>query len=55
VLLQIIEKTQRSDFRLLKPEFLSGLIRLSASDSDPDIADRLNNILLETTGTLSTS
>ena len=43
VLLQIIEETQRSGSKLLKPEFLSRLIRLSATDSDPTLPDRLNN------------
>ena len=42
VLLQIIEETQRSGSNLLKPEFLASLIRLSATDSDPTLPDRLN-------------
>ncbi|MDP6673634.1 MAG: polyhydroxyalkanoate synthesis regulator DNA-binding domain-containing protein [Gammaproteobacteria bacterium] len=53
VLLQIIEETQRSGSRLLKPEFLSRLIRLSASDTDPALPDRLNNALREATEILS--
>jgi len=45
VLLQIIEETQRSGSKLLKPELLTRLIRLSATDSDPTLPDRLNNAL----------
>ncbi len=45
VLLQIIEETQRSGSKLLQPEFLSRLIRLSATDGDPNLPDRLNSAL----------
>ncbi len=45
VLLQIIEETQRTGSKLLKPEFLSRLIRLSATDSDPTLPERLNTAL----------
>jgi len=45
VLLQIIEDTQRSGSNLLKPEFLASLIRLSATEIDPGLPDRLHNAL----------
>ncbi len=45
VLLQIIEETQRSGSKLLKPELLTRLIRLSATDSDPTLPDRLDRAL----------
>jgi polyhydroxyalkanoate synthesis repressor PhaR len=53
VLLQIIEDTQRSGSNLLKPEFLSQLIRLSATDNDPALPDRLNSALRGATEVLS--
>ena len=53
VLLQIIEEAQRSGSKLLKPEFLTQLIRLSATDSDPTLPDRLNNALRGATEILS--
>jgi len=53
VLLQIIEETQRSGSNLLKPEFLSRLIRLSATDNDPTLPDRLNNALRGATEVLN--
>jgi len=53
VLLQIIEETQRSGSNLLKPEFLSRLIRLSATDSDPTLPDRLDNALRDATEVLN--
>ena len=45
VLLQIIEDSQRSGAQLLKPEFLSRVIRLSATADDPALSDRLNTAL----------
>jgi polyhydroxyalkanoate synthesis repressor PhaR len=45
VLLQIIEDNQRSGSRLLQPEFLAQLIRLSDADIDPALPDRLNTAL----------
>jgi len=45
VLLQIIEETQRSGSRLLQADFLARLIRLSATDNDPTLPDRLNSAL----------
>jgi len=53
VLLQIIEETQRSGSNLLKPEFLSRLIRLSATDNDPTLPDRLDNALRGATEVLN--
>lgn len=53
VLLQIIEEAQRSGSKLLKPEFLSQLIRLSATDDDPTLPDRLNSALRGATEMLS--
>ena len=53
VLLQIIEEAQRSGSKLLKPEVLTQLIRLSATDSDPTLPDRLNNALRGATEILS--
>lgn len=53
VLLQIIEEVQRSGPKLLKPEFLSQLIRLSATDDDPTLPDRLNSALRGATEVLS--
>jgi len=53
VLLQIIEDTQRSGSNLLKPGFLAKLIRLSASENDPDLSDRLNTALKGATDILS--
>ena len=53
VLLQIIEDTQRSGTKLLQPEFLSRLIRLSATDNDPTLPDRLNTALRGATEVLS--
>jgi polyhydroxyalkanoate synthesis repressor PhaR len=53
VLLQIIEETQRSGSRLLKPEFLSRLIRLSAIENDPALSDRLDNALRSATEVLN--
>ena len=53
VLLQIIEDAQRSGTKLLQPEFLSRLIRLSATDNDPTLPDRLNTALRGATEVLS--
>jgi len=53
VLLQIIEETQRSGTKLLQPEFLSQLIRLTAADNDPTLPDRLNSALRSATEVLS--
>ena len=53
VLLQIIEDTQRSGAKLLKPEFLAKVIRLSATTDDPALSERLNNALRGATEMLS--
>ena len=53
VLLQIIEETQKSGTKMLKPEFLSQVIRLAATNSDPAVPDRLNAALRGATEMLS--
>ena len=45
VLLQIIGEAERSGAPLLTADFLSALIRLSARERDPGLADRLHAAL----------
>ena len=45
VLLQIIAEGQRGSAPLLSAEFLDGMIRLGAMDSDPELAGRLDRAL----------
>ena len=45
VLLQIIAEGQRGGATLLSAEFLAGMIRLSATDGDPELAGRLDRAL----------
>ncbi len=45
VLLQIIEDNQRAGAKLLQPEFLTQLIRLSERELDPALPERLNDAL----------
>ena len=45
VLLQIIEDDQRSGAKLLQPEFLTQLIRLSERNQDSALPERLNDAL----------
>jgi len=45
VLLQIIADGQRGGTPLLSADFLAGMIRLGASDRDPDLASRLDRAL----------
>jgi len=45
VLLQIIEDDQRAGAKLLQPEFLTQLIRLSDRDLDATLPERLNDAL----------
>ena len=45
VLLQIIAEGQRGGAPLLSAEFLAGMIRLGATDRDPDLASRLDRAL----------
>ncbi|MDH3512167.1 MAG: hypothetical protein OER85_15050 [Gammaproteobacteria bacterium] len=45
VLLQIIEDDQRTGSKLLQPEFLAQLIRLSERNLDPTLPERLNEAL----------
>jgi polyhydroxyalkanoate synthesis repressor PhaR len=47
VLLQIIGEAERSGAPLLTADFLSALIRLSARERDPGLADRLRAALAE--------
>ena len=53
VLLQIIEDTERHGAHLLQPEFLAQLIRLSDSENDPQLPDRLNTALRGATNVLA--
>jgi polyhydroxyalkanoate synthesis repressor PhaR len=45
VLLQIIAEGQRGGAPLLSAEFLAGMIRLGATDRDPELAGRLDRAL----------
>ncbi|MEZ5566124.1 MAG: polyhydroxyalkanoate synthesis regulator DNA-binding domain-containing protein [Gammaproteobacteria bacterium] len=45
VLLQIIADSQRGTTPLLSAEFLGGMIRLGATDRDPDLSGRLDRAL----------
>ena len=45
VLLQIIAEGQRGGPPLLSAEFLAGMIRLGATDNDPELAGRLDRAL----------
>lgn len=45
VLLQIIAEGQRGGAPLLSAEFLAGMIRLGATDRDPELAVRLDRAL----------
>lgn len=45
VLLQIIAEGQRGGTPLLSAEFLAGMIRLGASDRDPELTGRLDRAL----------
>jgi polyhydroxyalkanoate synthesis repressor PhaR len=45
VLLQIIADGQRGGAPLLSADFLAGMIRLGATDRDPDLASRLDRAL----------
>jgi polyhydroxyalkanoate synthesis repressor PhaR len=45
VLLQIIGDNQRTGSKLLQPEFLAQLIRLSERNLDPTLPERLNEAL----------
>ena len=45
VLLQIIAEGQRGGAPLLSAEFLAGMIRLGATDTDPELAGRLDRAL----------
>jgi polyhydroxyalkanoate synthesis repressor PhaR len=45
VLLQIIAEGQRGGTPLLSAEFLAGMIRLGATDQDPELAIRLDRAL----------
>ena len=45
VLLQIIEDVQKTGAHLLRPAFLTQLIRLSDGAQDPALPDRLNDAL----------
>jgi polyhydroxyalkanoate synthesis repressor PhaR len=45
VLLQILEDSQQSAAQILKPDFLARIIRLSHTNSDPNLPERLNTVL----------
>jgi polyhydroxyalkanoate synthesis repressor PhaR len=45
VLLQILEENQRAAARVLKPEFLANIIRISHGNNDPGLPERLNSAL----------
>jgi len=45
VLLQIIAESEKGGAQLLRPEFLSGLIRLAGRDDSPQLAEPLNQSL----------
>ena len=45
VLLQIIAEGQRGGTPLLSADFLSGMIRMGASEPDPELASRLDKAL----------
>ena len=53
VLLQIIEDSEKHGSHLLKPDFLSKLIRLAGKENDPALPDRLDSALRDATDVLA--
>ena len=53
VLLQIIEDSEKHGSHLLKPDFLSQLIRLADRDADPTLSERLDSALRGATDVLA--